>query len=180
MVKVFSKLSHCYDYEISNSVYLIGLFSSIVNCSQQIEFFWDLVTAHLMVQFLSSNLKHVKHKCCHLSLLSLKFVSAVWLRQGSGVQTRWCARAVQRARRAPTGLSPSLSTAFSVSFYSTSDCTAGDHKHGENGWFHLNVVWTSMLCRVSCGGVACSLWICVISFILLCRHPFESFTAALC
>lgn len=86
-----------------------------------------------MVQFLSSNLKHVKHKCYPFSVLSLTFVSAVWLQQGSGVQTRRCAWAVQRASRATTGLSPSLSTAFSVSFHSTSDCTAGDHKRGENG-----------------------------------------------
>lgn len=61
----------------------------------------------------------------------------MWVRQGSGVQTRWRAQALQRARRAATGLYPSLSTAFSVSFCSISDCTAGHHKHGEISWFRL-------------------------------------------
>lgn len=89
-------------------------------------------------------------------LLSLKFVSAARLQQGSGVRTRGRARAVRRARRAATGLCPSPSTAFNVSFC-FSDCTAG--VHGPNKQKSADSSSTRFgpaCCSVYRGGVLCA------------------------
>lgn len=55
-------------------------------------------------------------------------VSTAWLQQASSMQMWWPALAAQRARPAATGLCPSLSTAFSVSFHHVTDWTAFIHK----------------------------------------------------
>lgn len=121
----------------------------------------------------------MRQGCCLLRLGSS--VSAVWLQRSSNTRRWRSAPAAPRACPAPTGLCPSLSTAFSVSF-------AHLHIQSTTQWLCYLI---EVLSFESCTDVPYVIPLVmayqyhtrlvwgVISFIVLCRHPVESFPAAL-